>query len=130
MPSRIAPHDRKGAFTRKEALAFAERIAPLGVTWFEEPVSSNDTAGLRFLRDRGPAGMSISTGEYGYDDGYFRELLSADAVDVIQADATRCCGITGFIKAASLAHAFELPLSSHCAPALHIHPCAAAALSH
>jgi len=118
--------DANGACTRKQALAFAEKVVPLGVTWFEEPVSSNDVAGLRLLRDRAPAGMAISAGEYGYDDGYFRALLSAEAVDVIQADATRCAGITGFMKAAALAHAFEVPLSSHCAPALHVHACAAA----
>jgi L-alanine-DL-glutamate epimerase-like enolase superfamily enzyme len=118
--------DANGACTRKEALAFAEKVAPLGVTWFEEPVSSNDVGGLRLMRDRAPAGMAISAGEYGYDDHDFRELLLEEAVDVIQADATRCGGITGFMRAAALAHAFETPLSSHCAPALHIHPCAAA----
>ena len=73
--------------------AFAE----LGVTWFEEPVSSDDLDGLRLLRDRAPAGMDIAAGEYGYDLFYFRRMLEAGAVDVLQADATRCGGITGFL---------------------------------
>jgi L-alanine-DL-glutamate epimerase-like enolase superfamily enzyme len=118
--------DANGAHSRKSALAFAEAVAGLGVTWFEEPVPSDDLAGLRLLRDRVPAGMAISAGEYGYDAGTFRDMLAAGAVDVLQADATRCAGITGFMQAATLALAFGLPLSSHCAPSLHIHPCAAA----
>jgi L-alanine-DL-glutamate epimerase-like enolase superfamily enzyme len=59
----------------------------------EEPVSSDDLDGLRLLRDRAPAGMEIAAGEYGYDLGYFRRMLAAGAVDVLQADATRCGGL-------------------------------------
>ncbi|HET6573369.1 MAG TPA: enolase C-terminal domain-like protein [Fimbriiglobus sp.] len=115
--------DANGAYSRKQALAFAERFAELGVTWFEEPVSSDDLEGLRLLRDRGPAGMDIAAGEYGYDLFYFRRMLAAGAVDVLQADASRCLGITGFLRAAALCEAHGLPLSAHCAPALHLHPC-------
>jgi L-alanine-DL-glutamate epimerase-like enolase superfamily enzyme len=87
--------DANGALERKAALDVAERAAGLGVTWFEEPVSSDDLPGLRLLRDRGPGGMEIAAGEYGYEPFYFRRLLDAGAVDVLQADATRCCGYTG-----------------------------------
>ena len=117
--------DANGAYSRKQALAFAEKYAALGVAWFEEPVSSDDLDGLRLIRDRGPAGMDIAAGEYGYQPIYFRRMLEAGAVDVLQADATRCGGITGFLKAAALCEAFGLPLSAHCAPALHLHPCCA-----
>jgi L-alanine-DL-glutamate epimerase-like enolase superfamily enzyme len=96
------------------------------VTWFEEPVSSDDLDGLRLIRDRGPAGMDVAAGEYGYRPLYFRRMLEAGAVDVLQADATRCGGITGFLKAANLAESFGLPFSAHCAPAVHVHPCCAA----
>lgn len=118
--------DANGAYSRKQALAKAEGFADCRVTWFEEPVSSDDLDGLRLLRDRGPAGMSISAGEYGYDSPYFRRMLAAGAVDVLQADATRCAGITGFLKADALADAFEIPLSSHTAPNLHLACCCAA----
>ena len=88
-------------------------------------MSSDDLDGLRLLRDRAPAGMDIAAGEYGYDLPYFRRMLEAGAVDVLQADATRCGGITGFLRAAALCQAHLLPLSAHCAPSLHAHPCCA-----
>lgn len=118
--------DANGAMSRKQALAFADVAAHQGVTWFEEPVSSNDLEGLRLLRDRAPPGMAITTGEYAFALWTFRDLLMAGAVDVLQADATRCGGVTGFLKAAALAEAHEIPLSSHCAPAMHLHVCLAA----
>ena len=89
-------------------------------------MSSDDLDGLRLLRDRAPAGMEIAAGEYGYDPFYFRRMLEAGAVDVLQADATRCGGITGFLKAAAIADASHMPLSAHTAPALHLHVCCAA----
>jgi L-alanine-DL-glutamate epimerase-like enolase superfamily enzyme len=119
--------DANGALSRKQALAFAEAVADLGVTWFEEPVSSDDLEGLRLLRDRGPAGMSIAAGEYGYDLFYFRRMLDAGAVDVLQADATRCAGITEFLRVGALCAAAPVPLSAHTAPSLHAHPCCAVA---
>lgn len=115
--------DANGAYRRKQALAQAERMREHDVTWFEEPVSSNDLDGLRLIRDQGPPGMAIAAGEYGYDPGYFRRMLEAGAVDVMQADATRCCGITGMQAVAALCTAYEVPFSAHCAPAIHAHAC-------
>ena len=112
--------DANGAYSRKQALAMADRFADLGVTWFEEPVSSDDLEGLRLIRDRGPAGMEIAAGEYGYTSFYFRRMLDAGAVDVLQADATRCGGVTGFLRVAALAEAAGVDLSAHCAPSLHV----------
>ena len=119
--------DANGAYTRKQALRFAEEFAALGVSWFEEPVSSDDLRGLRLIRDRGPAGMDIAAGEYGHDALYFRRMLEAGAVDVLQADATRCGGYSGFLRASTLCEAFSLDLSAHTAPYLHL-PIAAASL--
>ena len=112
--------DANGAYTRKQALDFAERFADLGVLWFEEPVSSDDLEGLRLLRDRAPGGMNIAAGEYGYDLPYFRRMLDAGAIDVLQADATRCAGITGFREVAALCEARSIPLSGHTAPSQHL----------
>ena len=113
--------DANGAYSRKQALAQAEAFREAQVSWFEEPVSSDDLDGLRLLRDRAPSGMDIAAGEYGYDLTYFRRMLEAGAVDVLQADATRCGGITGFLGAARLCEAHQVALSAHTAPALHLH---------
>ncbi len=117
--------DANGAYSRKQALQLAPTFADSGASWFEEPVSSDDLEGLRLIRDRAPAAMEIAAGEYGYDARYFRRMLEASAVDVLQADATRCAGITGFLQAADLCGAFGLDLSAHCAPSVHLHPCCA-----
>ncbi len=118
--------DANGAYTRKQALAQAASFDAFGVRWFEEPVSSDDLAGLRLVRDRAPVRMDVTAGEYGYTPWYFRRMLAAGAIDVLQADATRCGGFTGFLRAAALCDAFQVPLSSHCAPQLHAHLCCAA----
>jgi L-alanine-DL-glutamate epimerase-like enolase superfamily enzyme len=123
--------DANGAYSRKQALEQAERFADMNVSWFEEPVSSDDLAGLRLLRNRAPAGMDIAAGEYGYEAGYFSRMLGAGAVDVLQADATRCGGVTGFLQAAALCEAHQAPLSAHTAPSIHTHlGCAVTALRH
>jgi L-alanine-DL-glutamate epimerase-like enolase superfamily enzyme len=58
-------------------------------------------------------------------------MLDAGAVDVMQADATRCGGITGFLQAADLCVAHHIPLSAHTAPALHAPlGCAVAPMRH
>ncbi|HEY5212614.1 MAG TPA: enolase C-terminal domain-like protein [Acidobacteriaceae bacterium] len=118
--------DANGAYTRKQALEQARRFRDCDVTWFEEPVSSDDLEGLRLIRDQGPPGMDIAAGEYGYDSWYFRRMLEAGAVDVLQADATRCAGITGFLLADALCASRSMPLSAHTSPSIHAHACCGA----
>ncbi|PLP99164.1 enolase C-terminal domain-like protein [Cupriavidus pauculus] len=110
--------DANGGYTVAQALRMAQAFARFDVTWFEEPVSSDDVAGLREVREHTPPGMSVAAGEYGFTGDDFRRLLEPRSVDVLQADATRC-GITGWLRAACLCETFHVPLSSHCAPALH-----------
>jgi L-alanine-DL-glutamate epimerase-like enolase superfamily enzyme len=113
--------DANGAYRAKQALSLAERFAAeADVSWFEEPVSSDDLSGLRLLRERAPAGMEIAAGEYGYDVGYFERMLGC--VDVLQADVTRCGGITELQRVDGLCRAHYAPLSLHCGPAIHLHP--------
>jgi L-alanine-DL-glutamate epimerase-like enolase superfamily enzyme len=123
--------DANGAYSVKQALGFAEAFAGFGVKWFEEPVSSDDLGGLRDIRARAPAPMEIAAGEYGFDVAYFERMLAADSVDVIQADATRCGGITGFRRAIAIAEARHREISAHCAPSLHAAlGCSASAVRH
>jgi L-alanine-DL-glutamate epimerase-like enolase superfamily enzyme len=124
--------DANGAWTVPQALAAAhgwrERF---GITWIEEPVSSDDLRGLRAIRDRAPAGVSVAAGEYGYTPDSFARMLDAGAVDVLQADVTRCGGVTGMLNVGAQCTARQVPLSAHTAPAIHAHVgCAIAPLEH
>jgi L-alanine-DL-glutamate epimerase-like enolase superfamily enzyme len=123
--------DANGALSRRQALDMAERGVDAGVRWFEEPVSSDDLTGLRWLRDRMPASIEVAAGEYVWNVDDIRRMLGAGAVDVQQADATRCGGITGFLAAGALCEAHHIDLSGHCAPSLHCHvACAVPRLRH
>jgi L-alanine-DL-glutamate epimerase-like enolase superfamily enzyme len=115
--------DANGAYTRKQAIRVLHAAADADVRWFEEPVSSDDLAGLRELRVAVSA--DVTAGEYGYDLTYFRRMCEADAVDCLQADASRCGGITEWQRVAAVAASFGLEISGHCAPHLHAHVAAA-----
>ncbi|MGW7822518.1 enolase C-terminal domain-like protein [Streptomyces puniciscabiei] len=124
--------DANGALGRKQALYWARRFHhEWDVRWFEEPVSSADLEGLRMLRERGPERLEIAAGEYAYTTQDFVNLVEGPAVDCLQADVTRCGGITGVLEAAGLAAAHHLDLSAHCAPAASAHAfCAVRRLRH
>ncbi|MGN6473376.1 MAG: enolase C-terminal domain-like protein [Mycobacteriales bacterium] len=109
--------DANGAYTPRTALQWADRYrAEWDVRWYEEPVSSDDLDGLRLVREGAPGGIDIAAGEYGWNPWYFEAMLAAGAVDCLQADVTRCLGVTGFIAAAGLSDAHQVDLSAHCAP--------------
>ena len=123
--------DANGAWNAARAIAMADRFSAAGVSWFEEPVSSDDVDGLRRVRARAPHGMEVAAGEYGYVGRDFLRLIQHGAVDVLQVDATRCGGVTGFLQAAAICDAFAVPLSTHTAPSLHAPlGCAAPTLRH
>ncbi len=113
--------DANGAYSRKQALGWAQRLTEFDVRWLEEPVSSDDVEGLRLVRDRGPGGMDIAAGEYGYGLAYFHHLLAAGAVDCLQADVTRCGGLSALLRIAPLCDARSIDLSLHCAPQVSAH---------
>jgi len=115
--------DANGAWDPREAVRRASvlDVAGGGLDWLEEPVSSADRDGLRFVRAHAPARVPVAAGEYVWGPEDARDLLVAGAVDVLQADATRCCGLTGFRAIGALAAAHGIPLSPHCSPALHAH---------
>lgn len=115
--------DANGAFDRRGAARWARRYAKLGVVYLEEPVSSDDLEGLRWLRDVVPAGIEVAAGEYAWDLFDLERL--AGCVDVLQADVTRCAGITGVLRADGICRARNLPFSAHCAPQVSAHVCCA-----
>lgn len=117
--------DANGAFSRSSAVEWAERYRGAGVRWFEEPVSSDDLAGLHLVRDRAPGGIDIAAGEYGWNLPYFQRMLDAEAVDCLQADVTRCGGISGFLRVGALCDTRSMDLSAHCAPQISAQACTA-----
>ena len=107
--------DANGAFTAKDAIRWAdEYVSTWDVRWFEEPVSSADFAGLRLVREQ--SRLDVAAGEYAYVPADFRNLIGC--VDCLQADVTRCGGITGLLRVNGLATAHGLDISGHCAPQL------------
>jgi L-alanine-DL-glutamate epimerase-like enolase superfamily enzyme len=123
--------DANGAFSVKQALSFAQDVSGADIRWLEEPVTSDDTAGLRLVRENVPAAVDVAAGEYTYTLDDAVRLLQGGAVDVLQADVTRCGGISGFLEIAALCAAHHVDLSGHCAPALHRHvACAIPGLRH
>lgn len=115
--------DANGGYARKQAIRVAHAAAEHDITWFEEPVSSDDLDGLRQVRDA--VTPDVAAGEYGYHLPYFATMIGAGAVDCIQADVTRCGGITEWRNIAALAAAEGLQISGHCAPHLHLDVAAA-----
>jgi L-alanine-DL-glutamate epimerase-like enolase superfamily enzyme len=110
--------DVNGGYTVGQAGRVAAALDDLDVRWFEEPVSSDNLAGLRNVRQR--AAADVTAGEYGYDLAYFQRMLAAEAVDCLQVDVTRCGGITELLRIAALANAHGLQVSGHCAPHQHV----------
>ena len=110
--------DANGAFTPSDALRWAERYRDYDVDYLEEPVTSDDLAGLRQVRLGAPAGIAVAAGEYSWSVFDTRRLLESEAVDIAQADVTRCGGITELLRIDALCAAHNRPLSAHCAPAI------------
>lgn len=117
--------DANGAYSRKQALEQARRFAESRVGWYEEPVYHQDFEGLRMVRNAAPSSMDVTSGEYGYGLYHFHRMLEAQTVDVLQADATRCAGFSGLLAVDGLCQTTMLPLSTHCAPYVHLHVAAA-----
>lgn len=113
--------DANGAYAVQQAIAQAQHFHEQRVTWFEEPVFREDYAGTRVVREHAPPGMEISIGEYGYGLYEFARMIEARSMDVLQADATRCGGFTGLLAVDGLCRSTMTPLSTHCAPHLHLH---------
>jgi L-alanine-DL-glutamate epimerase-like enolase superfamily enzyme len=115
--------DANGSYARKQALYWAQAFAEAGITYLEEPVSSDDREGLRLLRDRGPGGLAIAAGEYEWTLPGLADL--AGCVDILQADVTRCGGITNLLRVDGICEGRQIPFSAHCAPAVSAHACCA-----
>lgn len=112
--------DANGAYSVKQAIGIARQFDAYNVAWYEEPVSPDNPGGLRFIRENISGAVNIVAGECSYNLPHFNQILQSRAVDILQADVTRCGGISGFLKVGGLCEAWQIPLSSHSAPSLHV----------
>lgn len=120
--------DANGAYSTKQAIRLARDLEGTA-TYFEEPVSSDQLKEMAIVRRAIP--QDVAAGEYGWDPWAFAAIVDAGAVDILQADATRCLGVTGFLAAADIAYAAGLRFSAHCSPTIHAHAaCAVPQISH
>ncbi|WP_329000841.1 mandelate racemase [Kribbella sp. NBC_00709] len=117
--------DANGGYSRKQAIRMMHAAEDLDIAWLEEPVSSDDLQGLREVRDA--VLPDVTAGEYGYDLYYFARMCQAGAIDCLQADVSRCGGITEWLRVAAVAASHGLDISGHCGPHLHAHVAAATA---
>ena len=109
--------DANGGYTPGQAKRIGAALDTLGVTWFEEPVSSDDLQTLAALRRELRA--DVAAGEYADSVQYVQRMCGAGAVDCLQVDVTRCGGYTEWLRCAAVAASYGLPISGHCAPSLH-----------
>lgn len=114
--------DANGGYSRSQAIRMAPILRDAGVSWFEEPVSSDDLEGLQAIREA--TDIDVAAGEYGYDLPYFERMIPF--VDVLQIDASRCAGFTEWLRVAEMADARGVEVSTHTAQSLHVQVAGAA----
>lgn len=123
--------DANEACDKKVAREFADLLKELKIIWFEQPIFAYDLKGMHDFKLQMPTGIYLTTGEYVYNLTDLSNILQADAADVIQLDVTRCEGVSGFLKCSNLCEAYDVPISTHCAPALTVSPaCSVGGLKH
>ena len=99
-----------------------------GIAWLEDPVHHLDVAGLATLRRQ--LEVPIAAGEHLYHLDAFRQLLEAQAVDVVILDLARVGGVTPWRKIAALAHAHRVPVCGHVVPEIQVHLLSAVSNGH
>ncbi|MEX1018320.1 MAG: mandelate racemase/muconate lactonizing enzyme family protein [Litorilinea sp.] len=104
--------DANHAYNRREALALAQHLEPVGIGWFEEPLSPEDYAGYAELRLR--TSIPLAGGECEYYAAGFRHLVEAPCVDIAQPDLCAAGGLTEGARIAALCHTFGVEVTPHC----------------
>jgi L-alanine-DL-glutamate epimerase-like enolase superfamily enzyme len=111
--------DANGAYDTATARLMARKLAPWNPFWFEEPLSPENFAGYRWLRQDGL--VRIAHGENEYTRYGFRDLLVGGLADVINPDAQVLGGVTEWRKVAALAASHEIPVAPHGNQEIHVH---------
>lgn len=95
-----------------EAIAWVRQLAPFDVAWIEEPTNPDDVLGHAAIA-RGVAPIPVATGEHMANRVMFKQFLQADALQVLQIDATRVAGVNENIAILLLAAKFGVPVCPH-----------------
>ena len=103
--------DANGAYTVSQSIALARDLARLGVYWLEEPVHPEYPDDLARIRRR--VDLPVVSGEWLGGWAQFRDLLKAEAVDIVMPNITRCGGITGLMKVADMAQLDNVAVAPH-----------------
>ena len=103
--------DANGAYTVSQSIALARDLARLGVYWLEEPAHPEYPDDLARIRRR--VDLPVVSGEWLGGWAQFRDLLKAEAVDIVMPNITRCGGITGMMKVADMAQLENVAVAPH-----------------
>jgi L-fuconate dehydratase len=95
-----------------EAISWIRALAPFDPYWIEEPTSPDDVLGFARIREAIKP-IRVATGEHGQNPVLFKQLLQAGAIDVLQLDATRVCGVNDNVAILLLAARFGVPVCPH-----------------
>ncbi len=95
-----------------EAISWTGALAEFGPYWIEEPTSPDDVLGHAAIR-RAVAPVKVATGEHAQNRVIFKQLLQAEAIDVLQLDAARVGGVNENLAILLLAARFGIPVCPH-----------------
>ena len=93
------------------AIKLIHKVEPIGITWFEEPVSNTDFDGYATIHAN--TSVSLAMGEREYSTVALRELIRRNALDLWQPDLIRLGGVEAWRDSAALANAYHIPLLPH-----------------
>jgi L-fuconate dehydratase len=96
----------------KEAIDWMAHLTRFELAWIEEPTSPDDILGHAAIA-RGVAPLRVATGEHMANRIMFKQFLQADALQILQIDATRVGGINENIAILLLAAKFDVPVCPH-----------------
>lgn len=115
--------DANNCWDAATATRFANRVGEYDPFLLEEPVFADDIPGLaRFKRG---TDIPLGTGEHEYTRFGVRDLLLAEAVDVVQTDGARAGGFTEMLKIAALTQSWNVGFAPHAMENIHLHLVAA-----
>jgi L-alanine-DL-glutamate epimerase-like enolase superfamily enzyme len=106
-----------------QAIDIGSRIESARLFWLEDVTAHDDYKGLARITEA--LSTPIAGGEYVYGSVPFRHMLEARSVDIVMIDLVRAGGVTGLLKIAGMAQAFNLPVVSHLVPEFQVHLIAA-----